>query len=95
MIDWQHLHPQLSKNSRSEYPTNFNNYDDESEGIQSKERWEYVKVNMDGVIVGRKICLLEHSSYSSIATQLEDMFGMFQPIKIIIYHYTIIRSFLM
>ncbi|KAL3336803.1 hypothetical protein AABB24_029460 [Solanum stoloniferum] len=78
LTDWQHLHPQLSKNSRSEYPTNFmeiNNYDDESEGIQSKERWEYVKVNMDGVIVGRKICILEHSSYPSLAIQLEDMFG--------------------
>ncbi|XP_059292254.1 auxin-responsive protein IAA32-like isoform X1 [Lycium ferocissimum] len=78
LIDWQHLHPQLGNNPRSEYPTNFteiNNYDDEAEGIQSKEKFSYVKVNMDGVIVGRKICILEHSSYSSLAIQLEHMFG--------------------
>ncbi|MCD7454801.1 Iaa32p [Datura stramonium] len=81
LIDWQHLHPQLrNNNSRGEYPTNImetnNNYDDdETEGIQSKEKFSYVKVNMDGVIVGRKICIVEHSSYSSLAIQLEDMFG--------------------
>ncbi|KAJ8758534.1 hypothetical protein K2173_000255 [Erythroxylum novogranatense] len=49
--------------------------DEETEGVQSKERWAYVKVNMDGVIVGRKICMLDHSGYSSLALQLEDMFG--------------------
>ncbi|CAN4124876.1 unnamed protein product [Withania somnifera] len=79
LIDWQHLHPQLRNNSRSDqYITNFmeiNNYDDETQGIQSKENFSYVKVNMDGVIVGRKICILEHSNYSSLAIQLEDMFG--------------------
>ncbi|XP_022150662.1 auxin-responsive protein IAA32-like [Momordica charantia] len=30
---------------------------------------------MDGVIVGRKVCIFRHSSYSSLALQLEDMFG--------------------
>ncbi|XP_009793106.1 auxin-responsive protein IAA32-like [Nicotiana sylvestris] len=77
LIDWQHLHPQLRDNSRTDqYPTNFvESYDEEAEGIQSKESWAYVKVNMDRVIVGRKICILEHSDYSSLAIQLEDMFG--------------------
>ncbi|XP_043700153.1 auxin-responsive protein IAA32-like [Telopea speciosissima] len=47
----------------------------ETEGVQSKERWAYVKVNMEGVVVGRKVCMLDHCSYSSLALQLEDMFG--------------------
>ncbi|XP_042500021.1 auxin-responsive protein IAA34-like [Macadamia integrifolia] len=47
----------------------------EIEGVQSKERWAYVKVNMEGVVVGRKVCMLDHCSYSSLALQLEDMFG--------------------
>ncbi|XP_062109457.1 auxin-responsive protein IAA32-like [Humulus lupulus] len=49
--------------------------EEDGEGIQSKESWVYVKVNMDGVIVGRKVCVLDHGSYSSLALQLEDMFG--------------------
>ncbi|KAF3431930.1 hypothetical protein FNV43_RR26666 [Rhamnella rubrinervis] len=49
--------------------------DEEADGVQSKERWAYVKVNMDGVIVGRKVCILDHGGYSSLALQLEDMFG--------------------
>lgn len=49
--------------------------DEDSEGVQSKENWAYVKVNMDGVVVGRKICILDHGGYSSLAIQLEDMFG--------------------
>ncbi|PHU01988.1 hypothetical protein BC332_27239 [Capsicum chinense] len=78
LIDWQQLHPQLRNNSRSDYPPNFvENYDhiDEGEGAQSKNSWGYMKVNMDGVIVGRKICILQHSNYPSLAIQLEDMFG--------------------
>ena len=49
--------------------------DEEIEGVQSNERWAYVKVNMDGVTIGRKICVLDHGGYSSLALQLEDMFG--------------------
>ncbi|KAL1568379.1 Iaa32p [Salvia divinorum] len=48
---------------------------DECEGIESKQRWSYVKVNMDGVVVGRKVCLLHHMDYFTLALQLEDMFG--------------------
>ncbi|KAA0034586.1 auxin-responsive protein IAA32 [Cucumis melo var. makuwa] len=46
--------------------------------VQSKEqhqKWAYVKVNMDGVIVGRKVCIFQNASYSTLALQLEDMFG--------------------
>ncbi|KAH6763055.1 hypothetical protein C2S52_020488 [Perilla frutescens var. hirtella] len=67
LMDWHQLHPQLKQSKE--------NCDDESEGIQSKERWSYVKVNMDGVLVGRKVCLLEHMDYFSLALQLEEMFG--------------------
>lgn len=51
--------------------------DEEAEGVQSKERWAYVKVNMDGIDIGRKVCVLDHSGYSSLAFQLEDMFGRY------------------
>ena len=49
---------------------------DDLEGVQSKKRWTYLKVNMDGVIVGRKICLVDVAGFSCLALQLEDMFGM-------------------
>ncbi|KAG6396595.1 hypothetical protein SASPL_142748 [Salvia splendens] len=51
------------------------NCEEECEGIESKQRWSYVKVNMDGVVVGRKVCLLHNMDYLSLALQLEDMFG--------------------
>ncbi|XP_022968137.1 auxin-responsive protein IAA32-like [Cucurbita maxima] len=49
--------------------------EEEAEVVQSKRRRGYVKVNMDGVIVGRKVCIFEHGYYSGLALQLEDMFG--------------------
>lgn len=51
--------------------------EEEAEVVQSKRRRGYVKVNMDGVVVGRKVCIFEHGYYSSLALQLEDMFGMY------------------
>lgn len=80
IIEW----PQSNLNLKSTniiQPRNNNFQEDceeDGEGIQSKERWAYVKVNMDGAIVGRKVCILDHGSYSSLALQLEDMFGKFQ-----------------
>ncbi|KZV42108.1 hypothetical protein F511_11704 [Dorcoceras hygrometricum] len=32
---------------------------------------------MDGVIVGRKVCIVDHMDYLSLALQLEDMFGKY------------------
>ncbi|KAK5833731.1 auxin-responsive protein IAA32-like [Gossypium arboreum] len=49
---------------------------DEAEGVESKERWVYVKVNMDGVMVGRKVCMVDHGGYLGLAQQLEEMFGI-------------------
>lgn len=52
--------------------------EEEAEVVQSKQGWGcYVKVNMDGVIVGRKVCIFQHGCYSTLALQLDDMFGMF------------------
>ncbi|XP_010263914.1 PREDICTED: auxin-responsive protein IAA32 isoform X2 [Nelumbo nucifera] len=48
---------------------------DEAEGVLSKEQQAYVKVNMEGVVVGRKVSMLDHASYFSLAIQLEYMFG--------------------
>lgn len=55
------------------------------EGVQSREQWAYVKVNMDGVIVGRKICLVDVAGYSSLALHLEDMFGMLRKVCLMIF----------
>ncbi|KAB1205608.1 Auxin-responsive protein IAA32 [Morella rubra] len=77
LIDW----PQAQANPSLKTSNSLNSRgiledcDEESEGVQSKERWAYVKVNMDGVVVGRKVCILDHGGYSSLARQLEDMFG--------------------
>ncbi|KAL3636050.1 Iaa32p [Castilleja foliolosa] len=71
LVDWHNLHPQLKRPANLN--TNVKQYCDEE--TESKRRWTYVKVNMDGVIVGRKICILDSMDYFSLALQLEDMFG--------------------
>lgn len=74
-VDWPQLEAQ-SRNSNSGCPKVIpEDCEEETEGVQSKERWAYVKVNMDGVVIGRKICVLDLAGYSSLALQLEDMFG--------------------
>ncbi|XP_057427362.1 auxin-responsive protein IAA32-like [Lotus japonicus] len=72
LMDWPHSDLHL-KNSSIMHSRSV--HDEELEGVQSNERWAYVKVNMDGVTIGRKICVLDHGGYSSLAIQLEDMFG--------------------
>ncbi|KAJ9548932.1 hypothetical protein OSB04_021475 [Centaurea solstitialis] len=64
LLEWNQLHPS------SESP-NFGRNTFQSREQQS----DFVKVNMDGVLIGRKICVLDHSGYLSLAYQLEDMFG--------------------
>ncbi|EOA36645.1 hypothetical protein CARUB_v10011905mg [Capsella rubella] len=41
-----------------------------------RRKWGYVKVTMDGFVVGRKVCVFDHGGYSTLAHLLEDMFGM-------------------
>ncbi|XP_020880179.1 auxin-responsive protein IAA32 isoform X2 [Arabidopsis lyrata subsp. lyrata] len=43
---------------------------------ESRGKYAYVKVNLDGLVVGRKVCLLDQGAYSTLALQLNDMFGM-------------------
>lgn len=75
LIDWPQANLNLKNSSIIHPRNNPEDCDEEAEGVQSKERWAYVKVNMDGIIIGRKVCILDHSGYSSLAFQLEDMFG--------------------
>ncbi|XP_051126824.1 uncharacterized protein LOC127248505 [Andrographis paniculata] len=42
-------------------------------GIQSKRRWTYTKVNMNRMLIGRKICIYYYKDYLSLADRLEDM----------------------
>ncbi|KAL9689139.1 hypothetical protein QQ045_033571 [Rhodiola kirilowii] len=65
----------MIESSRQDKTVKNDNDEEEEAGTWGRERWTYVKVNMDGVIVGRKICILDHGGYSSLALQLEDMFG--------------------
>lgn len=74
-MDWPHSNLNLKNSSAMHSRSVQENFDEEIEGVQSNEGWAYVKVNMDGVTIGRKICVLDQGGYSSLAVQLEDMFG--------------------
>ncbi|KAJ6891072.1 auxin-responsive protein IAA32-like [Populus alba x Populus x berolinensis] len=75
LMDWPQANSPLKHSTSSYIRFTPPDCDEEAEGVQSRDRWAYVKVNIDGVIVGRKICILDHGGYSSLALQLEDMFG--------------------
>ncbi|KAG2261715.1 hypothetical protein Bca52824_068794 [Brassica carinata] len=75
LIGWSHRsYTQL----KSEEPVNQRlaqrYYNDGEEG-RGKLAY-YVKVNMDGSVVGRKVCVLDQGTYSTLALQLDNMFGM-------------------
>ncbi|KAJ8631016.1 hypothetical protein MRB53_024339 [Persea americana] len=74
MMGWPQVTP-YQKSSNMGHPAISEEDDDETQGVQSKERWPYVKVNMDGVIIGRKVCIFDHTDYSGLALELEHMFG--------------------
>ncbi|KAF5764172.1 putative transcription factor interactor and regulator AUX-IAA family [Helianthus annuus] len=77
LVEWNQLHPYESSDTSVGYPrkTTDNVVDERNMFQRSKHQGDFVKVNMDGVLIGRKICVLDHSSYLSLASQLEDMFG--------------------
>ncbi|KAJ7943103.1 Auxin-responsive protein [Quillaja saponaria] len=75
LINWPQSNLNLKNPSTMQSRSIPENLEEETEGVQSKERWAYVKVNMDGITIGRKICVLDHGGYSGLAIQLEDMFG--------------------
>ncbi|XP_017970642.1 PREDICTED: auxin-responsive protein IAA32 isoform X1 [Theobroma cacao] len=75
LMSWPQANSQM-KSSNSGYSRPVaEDCDDEAEGVQSREKRAYVKVTMDGVMVGRKVCMLDHGGYSGLARQLEEMFG--------------------
>jgi auxin-responsive protein IAA len=78
LIDWPPANLNLKSSNISHTRSITEECDEETDVVQSKERWAFVKVNMDGVVVGRKICILDHGSFSSLALQLEEMFGGYQ-----------------
>ena len=56
------------------------NDNDNDNNINAKEKRHlrsslFVKVNMDGIPIGRKVDLSAHSSYETLAQTLEDMFN--------------------
>ncbi|RZC61395.1 hypothetical protein C5167_023145 [Papaver somniferum] len=77
LIGWSHQlnNPYMKASISNVYQTMVMLDDEETEVVQSKERWAYVKVNMEGIVIGRKICIHEHAGFTSLAIQLEDMFG--------------------
>ncbi|KAK9064572.1 hypothetical protein SSX86_015954 [Deinandra increscens subsp. villosa] len=77
LVEWDQLHPyECPRNGvMCRGKTSDNIVDEKNMFQRSKRRSEFVKVNMDGELIGRKIGVLHHSSYSSLATKLEDMFG--------------------
>jgi hypothetical protein len=67
-----------SKNSNTVVGKGTSNGSDKNNG-NAKERGQlrstlFVKVNMDGIPIGRKVDLSAHSCYEALAQKLEDMF---------------------
>ncbi|CAN8247772.1 unnamed protein product [Cochlearia groenlandica] len=53
--------------------------DDKTKDVTKKAQVGFIKVNMDGVAIGRKVDLNAHSSYENLAKTLEDMFFRASP----------------
>ncbi|KAL6007585.1 Iaa32p [Asimina triloba] len=82
LMGWPQLQPFL-KHSNISRCTASEEDDDVTQGVQSKERWSYVKVNMEGVVIGRKICIVDHTNYSSLAVELEEMAILWIWVKVV------------
>ncbi|EOA27786.1 hypothetical protein CARUB_v10023938mg [Capsella rubella] len=52
---------------------------DATKKVNGKVQVGFIKVNMDGVAIGRKVDLNAHSSYENLAQTLEDMFFRTNP----------------
>ncbi|XP_074309503.1 auxin-responsive protein IAA32 isoform X2 [Silene latifolia] len=77
LLDWPYTQTVNLNSSKTGFSkTNPEDYGEDLEAVQSKERRSYVKVNMDGVVVGRKICPGDYSGYFTLAVQLEEMFDV-------------------
>ncbi|XP_049936351.1 auxin-responsive protein IAA32-like isoform X4 [Nymphaea colorata] len=52
---------------------------EEEAGKQSTRGSGFVKVNMDEIGIGRKICVMDYAGYAGLALELEKMFGTHSP----------------
>lgn len=69
-----------AENSKSKNAVVRQSEDNDNKSINIKEKRHlgsspFVKVNMDGTPIGRKVDLSLHSSYETLAQTLEDMFN--------------------
>ncbi|KAG2283265.1 hypothetical protein Bca4012_051942 [Brassica carinata] len=45
------------------------------DGEEDRGKLDYVKVNMNGLVVSRKVCVLDEGTYSTLSLQLDSRFG--------------------
>ncbi|XP_019181485.1 PREDICTED: auxin-responsive protein IAA13-like [Ipomoea nil] len=62
------------KKENSKKKMNHGNNSDDGCGVKEKGSLGFVKVNMDGLPIGRKVDLNAHTSYETLAQTLEEMF---------------------
>ncbi|PHU21557.1 Auxin-responsive protein IAA12 [Capsicum chinense] len=62
------------KKEHSKKKINHGNTNDDAASAKEKGHLGFVKVNMDGLPIGRKVDLNAHTCYESLAETLEDMF---------------------
>ncbi|XP_049344438.1 auxin-responsive protein IAA13-like isoform X1 [Solanum verrucosum] len=62
------------KKEHSKKKINHGNSKDDAASVKEKGHLGFVKVNMDGLPIGRKVDLNAHTCYESLAETLEDMF---------------------
>ncbi|PHT39283.1 Auxin-responsive protein IAA12 [Capsicum baccatum] len=63
------------KKEHSKKKINHGNTNDDAASAKEKGHLGFVKVNMDGLPIGRKVDLNAHTCYESLADTLEDMFS--------------------
>ncbi|CAH8358641.1 unnamed protein product [Eruca vesicaria subsp. sativa] len=78
---------QATKSAREEEEANKKKVKDDetknvTKNVNEKFQVGFIKVNMDGVAIGRKVDLDAHSSYENLAQTLEDMFFRSSPCTI-------------
>ncbi|CAF1919675.1 BnaC02g33820D [Brassica napus] len=44
------------------------------DGEEDRGKLDYVKVNMNGLVVSRKVCVLDEGTYSTLSLQLDSRF---------------------
>jgi auxin-responsive protein IAA len=66
----------VDEKDKSKDPSKKKIYTKADTAAKEKGHLGFVKVNMDGIPIGRKVNLNAHSCYETLAQMLEDMFFM-------------------